>query len=88
MEEKFWHLELFKEDSSCFDAIANWIVRGLCQHYWVLSRIDFEFFEDMSPDGLHVVPVSYYAVLHRIAQLENALEFLLQKSKGMGELND
>ena len=77
MEKEFGHLKLVEENSCRLDTIADWVVRGLCQHHRVLSRIDFQFLEDMSPDCFHIVPVLNYTVLHWIAQLENALEFFL-----------
>ena len=77
MEKEFGHLKLVEENSCCFDTIADWVVRGLRQHHRVLSWIDFQFFKDMPPDCLHIVPVLNYTVLHWIAQLENALEFFL-----------
>ena len=40
--------------------------------------IDLEFLENVSPDCLHVVPVLNHAVIHRVAQLQDALEFFLQ----------
>ena len=77
MEKEFGHLKLVEENSCRFDTIADWIVRGLCQHHRVLSWINFQFLKDMPPDCLHIVPVLNYTVLHWIAQLENALEFFL-----------
>ena len=79
MEEEFWYLELLKEHLSCPDAIANRIVGRFSQKHGVLSRVDLQLVEDVSPDLLHVVPVLDDAVLHRVGQLEDALEFLLHR---------
>ena len=77
VEEEFWHLELLEEHLSCFDSIADRVVRRLCQHHWVLSRVHFQLFEDVSPDLLHILPVLHDAVLHWVRQLQDTLEFFL-----------
>lgn len=41
----------------------------------MLSDIYFELVEDVTPDLLHVVPILHHAVLHRVLQLQDALEF-------------
>ena len=77
MEEKLGNLEVFKEHLRSFNPIADRVIGRFCQQHRVFSRIDFKFFKDMPPDSLHIVPVLHHAVLHRVAQLENALEFIL-----------
>lgn len=76
MEEKLGNLEVFKEHLRSFNPIADRVIGRFCQQHRVFSRIDFKFFKDMPPDSLHIVPVLHHAVLHRVAQLENALEFI------------
>ncbi len=77
VEEKFGHLEIFKEHLRRSDSVSNRVVRWLRQHDWVLSWIDFKFLEDVTPDLFHIVPVLDNAVLHRVWKLQDALEFLL-----------
>lgn len=81
VEEKLGYLKDIEEGLRCLDSVSNWVVRGLCQQHWVFSRVDLELIEDMSPDGLHIVPVLDHAVLHRVRQLQNAAEFLLFSGK-------
>ena len=47
----------------------------------MLSDIYFELVEDVTPDLLHVVPILHHAVLHRVLQLQDALEFFLLPTK-------
>ena len=47
----------------------------------MLSDIYFELVEDVTPDLLHVVPILHHAVLHRVLQLQDALEFFLVSTK-------
>ena len=77
MEEELGYLEVFKEHLRSFDPIADRVIGWLSQQHRVFSRIDFEFFKDMSPDSFHIIPILYHAMLHRVLQLQNALEFIL-----------
>ena len=78
VEEKLGHLEVFKEHLRRADPISNGVIRGLCQQHWVFARVDLKLIENMSPDGFHIIPILDNPVVHRVAQLEDALEFLLQ----------
>ena len=80
MEEEFRYLELLEEHLSGANTITNRIIGWFRQKHRVLSRVDFQLVENVSPDLLHVVPVLNHAMLHRVRQLEDALEFLLQHS--------
>ena len=80
MEEKLGYLEVLKEHLRCSDSVSDRVIGRFCQQDRVFSRIDIEVFKDLSPDGLHVLPVLHDAVLHRITQSQNSLVFFLQKA--------
>ena len=41
----------------------------------MFSRIDIKVFEDLPPDGLHVLPILDDTMIHWIAQSQNSLVF-------------
>ena len=81
VKEDLGHLEVFKEHACRPDPVPNRIVRWLRQQHWVFSWVYFELFKNMSPDSLHVIPVLNDATLHRVAQLEDSLEFFLKETE-------
>ena len=74
MEEKLWHLEGFEEHLRCSNPVSNRVVGWLCQKHRVFTRVDLELLEDVPPNGFHVFPVLDDTVVHRVTQLEDALE--------------
>ena len=77
VEEELGYLEVFEKHLGGADPIADWIVRRLRQEYWVFPGIHLEFFEDMSPDCFHIIPILNDAMIHGILKLEDALKFFL-----------
>ena len=83
VEEKLRHLELVKEHSRRAQPILDRVIGRLRQQHRVLSDVDLELVEHVTPDLLHVVPVLDNAVIHRVLQLQNALEFFLRDQKAI-----
>ena len=79
VEEELGDLEVLEKHLSRADPISNRVVRWLSQEYWVFPGVHLEFFKDMSPDCFHVIPILHNTVIHGVAQLEDALEFFLQR---------
>ena len=77
VEEELGDLEVLEKHLSGADPISNGVVRWLCQEYWVFPGIHLEFFKDVPPDCFHVLPVLHDAVIHGVAELEDALKFFL-----------
>ena len=77
VEEELGDLEVLEKHLSGADPISNGIVRWLCQEYWVFPGIHLEFFKDVPPDCFHVLPILHDAVIHGVAELEDALKFFL-----------
>ena len=77
MEEKLGNLEILKEHLSCTDSISYRVIGRFSEQYRVFPRIYIKQIKNMSPNCFHIVPVLNNAVIHWVAQLENALEFFL-----------
>ena len=77
MEKDLRDLESFEESLSCLNTIRDWVVGRLSQQNGVFSGIDFELLKNVPPNSFHIVPVLHNTVLHRIVELQDALDFLL-----------
>ena len=63
-------------------SVIQRVVWWVSQQDWVLLRVHFRLFENLAPNGLHGFPVSNYAMLDRITQLNETSIFLLEWSYG------
>ena len=59
-------------------SIIQRVVWWVSQQDWVLLRVHFQLFENLAPNGLHGFPVSNYAMLDRITQLDESSIFFLK----------
>lgn len=76
LEEQVGNAKSFEEHFRGVDAIADGIVGRFSQQHAMFSWVDFELIEDVSPDGLHLLPVADNSMLNRVVKLDNAFVFL------------
>lgn len=70
--ENHWRSSLIFKTTTAY---LLWVHRWLGEQYLAVVRFDVQLVERVAPDGLHIVPVTHDAVLHRIGQLEIAPQF-------------
>lgn len=76
LEEQVGNTESFEEHLRGLDTVADGIVGRLSQQHAMFSWVDLELIEDVSPDGLHLLPVADDSMLNRVVKLDNTFVFL------------
>lgn len=70
MEEKLGYLKVFEEDLCGSYSIAEWVVWGFGEENGMFSRVYLQLLKNVSPNGLHVIPIFDDAVLNRVSKFD------------------